>query len=366
MCESPLARLLLLGCVGVAMAGCADLLSSPESTNGVAPAPSVPPANSELWQQYGTISTMPPWIFIGGGDYTGDHVADIVAYRSDTGMITVGHNTGRIFDFDHAWAGPRSDLVTSQPQMISGDFNRDGKSDIAIYDPATGRIRIGVNTGSQFQMSSPWATLSPAGGWTIRAGDFDNDGWIDVLAYYPGDGSLWVGKNVSDSVTGRKFNFGAASWARLDPASGWSIQTGDFNRDRKADVLAYYTDSELTPFGGDESSGNPVGVIDDEVDGELGGYGYPCGLHTSGNRTQSNTFVVPEEPTLLASALHGDEDALGTFANMTFYRYQVGQVQKGFVFSVGSIYFTIALAYPDPTHGQPVLQQIVKNVLDMQ
>ena len=82
--------------------------------------------------------------------------------------------------------------------MGSGEFNGDHRLDIYAYHPSNGTVFVGRNIGSSF-VWEPWATVSPASGWTFVSGEFTGDGRTDLFGYYPANGSLWVGRNTGSS-----------------------------------------------------------------------------------------------------------------------------------------------------------------------
>ncbi len=77
-----------------------------------------------------------------------------------------------------------------------------------------------------------WETLSPESGWTIQTGHFNADDLADVLAYYSGNGTLWVCLNQGDRFTTTK-------WAVLSPNTDWQFAVGQFDGRGFDDIVAY-------------------------------------------------------------------------------------------------------------------------------
>jgi hypothetical protein len=81
------------------------------------------------------------------GDYDGDGKSDIAVFRPSTGqwfIINSGSQTGVVF----TWGGPGDILLT-------GDYDGDGKSDIAVFRPPAGLWFIN-NSGSQTSVVYTW------------------------------------------------------------------------------------------------------------------------------------------------------------------------------------------------------------------
>jgi hypothetical protein len=81
-----------------------------------------------------------------------------------------------------------------------GDFNGDGRDDIANYYASTAAWWISRSTGSGFT-TTKWADYTTTSGWTNRlVGDFNNDGRDDIVNRH--QNGNWI---VSRS-TGSTFN----------------------------------------------------------------------------------------------------------------------------------------------------------------
>jgi hypothetical protein len=67
-------------------------------------------------------------------------------------------------------------------------------------------------------------------GWTVRLGDFDGNGRADVFLYNPASG-----KWQEAVYTASGFTYAGSLWA-----PGWEVHVTDLNGDRRADVLLYW------------------------------------------------------------------------------------------------------------------------------
>src|ERR1051326_3075906 len=65
----------------------------------------------------------------------------------------------------------------------TGDFNRDGQTDLVWRNPTTGDNVIWLMNGTTFVSAvTNVPTTGPSYGWTIvGTGDFNGDGWTDIL-----------------------------------------------------------------------------------------------------------------------------------------------------------------------------------------
>lgn len=185
-------------------------------------------------------------------DFNGDGKADLATASGDpfatssTVSILPGQGNGTFpaaVNFD---AGPSSQFV------VAGDFNADGKADLAVAngqehfdDPRAVSILLGRGNGT-FQPRRGYSGASNPR--SIATGDLNGDGKVD-LAVANGSTSQAVSDKVSillGTGTGA-FRPAVHYRAGLDPRS---VAIGDFNGDGKAD-LAVANSAGLTMNPGD-------------------------------------------------------------------------------------------------------------------
>ncbi len=147
---------------------------------------------------------------------------------SNLAFFTVTADAGNSVAFTLA----SSPAVGSRPMSVAvGDFNGDGNLDLAIANycgygcPSTVSVLLGDGTGNFTLASSPAAGDSPE---SVAVGDFNGDGKLDLaVANETGGVSILLGDGTG--------NFTLAS----SPAAGnvpTSVAVGDFNGDGKLDL----------------------------------------------------------------------------------------------------------------------------------
>ena len=218
------------------------------------------------------------------GDFNGDGRTDVAFYHGSDGMFWVGLSTGSAFTFQ-GWAN--QPLAGTQfDSHFEGDFNGDGKADIAYYNQATETIYVMASTGSSFSVGQ-WTNTNHTtdvcnalitqchqeciyhscstshdcqfngtctngtcetceettvcqpvreffpGRW-LPAADYNGDGKTDLLYWDLCSGKFSIGISTGTAFT----------WTQLGPQYQIStlqdlFLTGDFNGDGKSDLFNY-------------------------------------------------------------------------------------------------------------------------------
>jgi hypothetical protein len=166
------------------------------------------------------------------GDFDGDGKTDVGAAWNNDGLTTLS-----IRKSDGAKFKPIHWLVNAgrwfdASVFLAGDFNGDGKSDIAQMwnDIATNSIKVYLSNGAAFQPARAWATrdggVPPIVKWV--PGDFNGDGKSDITAVWESNGVNVLSVRASDGA-----KFGVAHWSENNggwiPTTAWCAGKFDPN-----------------------------------------------------------------------------------------------------------------------------------------
>ena len=130
------------------------------------------------------------------GDLNGDGKPDLAVSDAGSNQVSVLLNGGTGTFSGHAeYSGPAGD---SPGWVVIGDFNGDGKPDIAVPDFNTNRVSVFTNSGSGTFGTRADYTVGSAPA-SIAAGDFNNDGRLDLVTANSTSGSVSVLLNTTST-----------------------------------------------------------------------------------------------------------------------------------------------------------------------
>ncbi len=178
------------------------------------------------------------------GDFNGDGRDDLATFDLGVWRVSLSQGAGFTTSTWATWG-----TATAWGPHRVGDFNGDGRDDVASYYSPTGRWWVNTSTGSSFT-SALWAVFPTAGGWASQlVGDFTGDGRDDVANFHPSNATWWV--SVSTGT-----GFVTPQWADYHPEPGWDLElVGDFTGDGRTDVLNHYAPADSWWVGVSTGSG---------------------------------------------------------------------------------------------------------------
>ena len=174
-------------------------------------------------------------------DPVGDGKTDIAIYRSADGTWWIIPSSGAPA-YGVGWGG-------SGFTPVPGDYDGDGKTDLAIYDSSTGAWWIipSSGMGPQGQVGA-YGVGWGGSGFTPVPGDYDGDGKTDLAIYDSGTGAWWIIPSSGDAAYG-------VGWG----GSGFTPVPGDYDGDGKTDIAIHEVSTGIwwiIP----SSNGTPYGV----------------------------------------------------------------------------------------------------------
>jgi hypothetical protein len=182
-----------------------------------------PGVGTAVWASWNPAA---PWTNLEVGDFNGDGKADIAGQVG--GHWWVGLSTGSGFTTS-LWASWSSAVNWSDVHVA--DFNGDGKADLIARPAGTGAWWLGTSNGWGFD-TSLGALWSSSVTWVdTQVADFNGDGLPDIAGRVLQSGQWWTGINNGT-------NFTTSLWGAWSPFVNWTnVMVGDFNGDGKADIV---------------------------------------------------------------------------------------------------------------------------------
>jgi hypothetical protein len=244
---------------------------------------------------------------IATADFNGDGKPDLALANFGLGDLVIMLGNG-----DGTFQTPVSypDAQGNQPgPIVVGDFNGDGRADLAIGNTTNVSVFLGNGDGT-FEAAVPYPV---AGASSIVVGDFNGDGKSDLAVAIAGDGSVTIllGNGDGTFQAGTSYPAGSVSYF---------ITAGDFNLDGKTDlaILDHHQGNVYILLG------NGDGTFQPAVPYSAGGAPFITSaavLDFNSDGKPDLAVAVPESPDL--SILIGNGD--GTFQPAVLYPSGMGE-----------------------------------------
>ncbi|MDD5397409.1 MAG: FG-GAP repeat protein [Candidatus Moranbacteria bacterium] len=285
------------------------------------------------------------------GDFNADGKIDLavgaMGYSSNTGRVYIFYNDGSI----PTTAATADVIITGESggsffgsSLVSGDFNSDGKTDLAVgayfISTSTGKVYIFYNDGS-IPTTAATADLNITGevtlssfGFVLAAGDFNADGKTDLavgaVGYSLNTGRVYIFYNDGSIPTTAATADVVLTGESAGSNFGYQMMSGDLNADGKTDLIVgatgyasssgkvyvYYNNNGLKKsFGGDVTIDSPAASANFGASlaiGEFSGDGN-LDLIVGAPAFSSSAGIFYVYPFEASSALQAPITARGTF-----------------------------------------------------
>ena len=189
------------------------------------------------------------------GDFNGDGKQDIAAIDANNNLkLYTGDGAGHLTDSGTYMLG-NTGLWKGFKEITAGDFTGNGKTDIAGID-ANNNLKLYLNDGTGHLTDSGTYMLGNTGLWNgfkaITAGDFTGNGKTDIAGIDANNNlKLYLNDGTGHLSGGSDMLGSTGLWAGFR-----SLTAGDFNRDGKQDIAGIDANNNMKLY-----TGNGAGAV---------------------------------------------------------------------------------------------------------
>jgi hypothetical protein len=196
------------------------------------------------------------------GDFNGDGKIDLAVANSGSNTVSILLGNG-----DGTFTAATPVAVGSGPAwLVTGDFNEDGILDLAVVNSGSNTVSIllGNGDGTFTLEASPTTGSAP---FAVAAGDFNADGHLDLAVTNAGGNSVSILLGNGDGTF-------AAGTTQVVGTTPEMLIVGDFNEDGSLDIAVANKGSSTVSM----LLGNGDGTFLPQTSTAVAGSGAPIGL----------------------------------------------------------------------------------------
>jgi hypothetical protein len=181
--------------------------------------------------------TEPEWV--AAGDFNGDNKPDLAVVNDGSNNVSVLLNTTAVGATTASFAPQQTFAVGQEPISVAlGDFNDDGKPDLAVANFNSNNVSVLLNTTATGSTSATFTAQQTfdagSGAGTVAVGDFNDDGKPDLAVTNFNSNNVSVLLNTTAAGT-TSAHFASQQTFEAGTGTGY-LAVGDFNGDTKPDL----------------------------------------------------------------------------------------------------------------------------------
>ncbi|MCA9400127.1 MAG: VCBS repeat-containing protein, partial [Candidatus Omnitrophica bacterium] len=160
-------------------------------------------------------------------------------------IVLTMYNTNQGFHFifeDNITDVPgiiRMNSTSRSASDLVGDFNGDGQTDLATFEPSSGTVRVALANDQSFAPEEVWIENFGVNS-SVVAGDFNGDGRMDLMTDNQSADKIEVALSQFNETTQKnEFYNNQVAW-REALGNNESLSAGDFDNDGLSDLYIYF------------------------------------------------------------------------------------------------------------------------------